>query len=884
MRAEVPESDDAGSAGGVVGRTRILTAIVLLLAMVMVVLVAAQSIALQRKLGSARLHVSDNETWVIAQLEVDLLKTVSALHDAVMATPQAEAAPVADADWLHVVRQFDIYYSRVSTVTRQVEELSRESDRWRGWFQALSDLRAHRDEMAAMIDRVADPSRAELERIDRAFRQIMGPVRDFSVGALEILAEDTSAERMAYVSSFRLHLWLGSATGIVLSLLSLVTWLLMRQIEQRAATQEQLRQNLVRLLDAGPDAVIVTDRNYRILRLNAPACEIFRCDPDKKPGKDALELFFPTARRSRGKGHKHPLALAGVRRKPGRISFRDIAQDRQGRRFPVQVTRVPLHVPGSEKQIALFVRDISENQAAMRALRREKRRAEADAARNWRFLAVMSHEIRTPLHGIVSALDLVRGRALPADTGDLVQIAWGAAQVALSQADEVLEIGRIEHEMGAVDPAPFVPAEVIRELVDLVGPMARHGRTEIAIAIDPAASGFVMGMRGAFWHAVSNLLSNAVKFTRQGTVTIRLDRTAANPPELRLEVSDTGAGIAPEMQASIFRDHFTTGAASVPGMKGAGLGLGVFRRAVSMMGGDFGLTSRPGEGSRFWFTFPAEAAQPQSAPDEPITALAAGPAQDPDPDLRVLVVDDVRTNRVVMQGMLAALGIRADLAEDGETAVALARETRFDVVLMDIEMPGMGGRAAAHAIRAQGLPRGSRIIALTANAFFARESADAAAAFDDVLIKPVKLAELRARLLELHHAGDAPGTAPAAEAAAPVLDQLTIADLMVLDNTLGLHEMTGRLLAEAAGLTGALSGPGEPGLVSAVHRVAGAAAMLGAARLMALALEAERWLREHGRPPEGRFAEDWDEAIRATRAAYEALLDHEAPPQPAIFG
>lgn len=851
------ESSGRGGAAQDDRLSRLLTVAVLVVAAVMIALAGLRSLQILRQLSSARLEVSDNLTWVNAQVEVDYLKLFNAVLAADSRTPADRAAPVAPGDWQPVLRQFDIYYSRIDATLDRTRTLVRKSPDWQDNLDRIQGLVADSRRMATRLDATAAPRRADLDALRSWLAAEGAEVRSYSVEALNVLTRQSSTDRQSYVSAFRQHLALSASTVIVLAFIGLATYVLYRQVEKRAGAERHLRESLARLIDAEPDGVILTDAAHRILRLNAGAVRLLGCDDARVLGHDAIGLFFPTAGRLARRGRPHP-AVDDLSAGP----FRDIARTWAGRRFPVKVSRAVL-MPGTDGgQIALYIRDISETQAAMRALRRERRRAEAEAARYWRFLSVMSHEIRTPLHGIVAALDLVRAREVGPETAELVEIAWNSAQVALDQADEVLEIGRIEHEMTAVSPAPFQPADVLRDLADMMGPLTQHGRIALQLDIAPLAEAAVLGVRGAFWHAVSNLLSNALKFTRQGSVTLRLFPTAAAERELRLEVSDTGTGIPPELQAAIFRDHFTSGPRADFGGKGAGLGLGVFRRAVAMMGGEFGLHSVMGKGSTFWFTFPAPVAEPLPPPD-----LQAGEMALPRIDLRVLVVDDVQVNRTLMLHMLEKLGARAEAAASGADAVARARAAPFDVILMDLAMPGMTGHEAAREIRQVGASCAGRILALTANAFALNDPGADCEVFDDVLLKPIKLAELT-RVLAA--AGPAPGE-PVIAAPGPLLDDEVLADLMTVASSLPLADLVATLLADATALTDQM-GAIAAGLPGQFHSIAGAAAMLGAARLRLLALAGENSVWLHGTLPDPGFIARWQAAIADTRAAYAAAL------------
>lgn len=902
---------------------RRVTFAVLAFAAVLMVLTGASSYRNWQSLREAQIEVAGYLTWVNAQVEVDFLKLIVATEKAGADTPDDPVAPVPDVAWQSVLRQFDIYYSRLDATLGRIRGLADNSPAWRESLSRIEALMQDAEIAAKDLDAARIPVRADLDRLALWIDGQGSAPRLYSVNALSVLAAEVGRERLRQLAIFRAHLALTVATMVVLTFIGLGVWILNRQLERRAAAERRLREGLARLIDAGPDAVIMTDPSFRIFRLNDAAERFFDCTGGEAMGGDAIALFFPMPARLAKGGKPHPLT-AGPGGLPENRPFRDIVRGRTGRRFPVIVSAVTLMAGTADAQIALFIRDISESQSAMRALRRERGRAEAEAARNLRFLSVMSHEIRTPLHGVVAALDLLRARDIPPENGELVDIAANAAQEALKQADEVLEIGRVAHEMGSVAPAPFHPADLLRNVVGMVEPLARRSGIELRLEIAPEAEIAVIGMRGAFWHAVSNLLGNAIRFTREGGVTVRMVPTGTYAPQLRIEISDTGIGIERGLHATIFRDHYTTGTRGAASGKGAGLGLGVFRRAVEFMGGEYGLESQPGEGSTFWFTIPAH---PARAP-EPSDPGMEAPVQ-LSPDLRVLVVDDVEVNRILVARMLERLGVMAESAGSGKEAVARARNSAFDVILMDLAMPGMSGQEAAQEIRREGVSQRSRILALTANTFALTEIGDGHDVFDGILLKPLRTADLGRHLAAgggwrnvvnrespdreaagVNAAGEAvpPGDrftqgglvgrgsggedmsiddrieesprsgGPAGELAVPVLDDDVLKDLVANAALLQLGDLVAEMLHEAKLLAGLAEGLDPDELAVRFHRIAGVAAMLGATRLHGLAIAGEDAARIDARLPEPGFPAHWGAVIAATQAAYASVLPPDSGP------
>ncbi|HEY6918810.1 MAG TPA: ATP-binding protein, partial [Tabrizicola sp.] len=643
---------------------------------------------------------------------------------------------------------------------------------------------------------------------------------------------------------------------------------LYRQIGMRAAAEHRLSENLYRVFDAKPDAILITDNDRRILWKNMAAAELFGVSVTKAPDVYPLDHYFPGIGRRARHGGRHP--LDGTSTVDSDSTFRDIIRHALGGTRAVEVTQIRLMGESGHDTTALFVRDISKSQHALRALRRERGLAEAEAERYQRFLAVMSHEIRSPLHAILASLDLASQRPEAAALADLHGIALDAAQIALEEADAVLEIGRAEHEMRRAEPVVFSPVDILRDLVEMNGPSARAAETRLSVEIGPGAEGSVLGLRACFWHAVSNLVGNAVKFTKRGTIVLRLTRTDGT---LRVEVADDGPGIAPDMQAAIFRDHYTRN--PVPGgrAKGAGLGLGLVVAAVEAMSGQYGVQSAVGQGSTFWFTFPAAPAerQPQVPDLRGAVSLPTG--------LRVLVVDDAQVNRVLIQQMFSTLGLDADLAASGPEAVAMAEAYAYDLIMMDLSMPDMDGFAAAAAIRRGGASKRSAIVALTANVLARQEVDKPDSDFDGMLLKPLRLDELRHALAAGLHR---PSQSRVREA--PLVDMSVADDLLKMLPPAAIEPLLTALLDEARDLARDLDqGVPVQGLPARFHRIAGSAGMLGAERLRGLALDAELDCKESARAPTLSFRAAWTQTIAETAREWTSHLAEIAHPVGATF-
>ena len=374
--------------------------------------------------------------------------------------------------------------------------------------------------------------------------------------------------------------------------------------------------------------------------------------------------------------------------------------------------------------------DVSEHMARERRLAEARDAALAAATARATFLATMSHEIRTPMHGVLGMLQLLEGTRLDPDQRACLATAIGSGEALLALLNDGLDLSKLDAGKLAPHLARFHLAGVLTECVDLVADRGTGRHVPVTVDIAPDVAEWVTGDVTRFRQVLSNLLSNAVKFTHDGHVSVR---ASVDGELVRLEVEDTGIGIDPAHQERLFTpfSQAHTGIAAQYG--GTGLGLAIARQLVTMMGGEIGVTSAPGQGSRFWFTARLpEAAQPQPA----VVATTASAADAMKVrGARVLVVDDNAVNRRVAERMLLQLGHVPTMASDGNEALALLSALTFDLVLMDCQMPDLDGYETTRRLRAAGrvaLP----VVAVTASVMAEDRDRCLAAGMNDFMGKP----------------------------------------------------------------------------------------------------------------------------------------------------
>ncbi|WP_159104363.1 ATP-binding protein [Sneathiella glossodoripedis] len=392
----------------------------------------------------------------------------------------------------------------------------------------------------------------------------------------------------------------------------------------------------------------------------------------------------------------------------------------------------------------LIKREIERREFEERLLLEVERTARASQAKA-KFLTAMSHEIRTPLNGILGIIQVVLQKHLPKQIDTELRVARESGFFLLGLLNQVLDFAKIEAGKSVIQKKDFCVESLVDGLRSIFHFQLHSKGLEFKTAIEPGSSGQFHGDLEHIQQVLFNLIGNATKFTAKGYVKLAVNfNPHSDAPYLEFVVSDTGTGIPANQLEKIFEEFEQVEGTNKLG--GTGLGLSIAKGLCEDMDGEILVESTVGLGSKFTIRIPAEPVK-----NSPVTPILEEQIKIVTRSLSILVAEDNTVNQMVIKSLLAEEGHKVTIAQDGQDVVdkIASSPEKYDMILMDIQMPKLSGVEATEIIRATPLiPKDIPIVALTANAFIEQRAEYIAAGMNDVLIKPIQINELNRVLTE----------------------------------------------------------------------------------------------------------------------------------------
>ena len=513
-------------------------------------------------------------------------------------------------------------------------------------------------------------------------------------------------------------------------------------VTERRNTEQALakeRDQMRALMDNVPDRIYFKDTDSRFIFCNKALSERLGLkNPDEAVGKTDYD-FHPPDRAREFHEDEQRIIITGE----PMVNKIEEQTALDGARIWASVTKVPTRNRGGYLTGIIGIsRDITALKCAEEELALARDQALESVKLKAQFLATMSHEIRTPMNGIIGMLDLLVSTQLKPEQHDFAETASHSAHALLEILNNILDLSKIESGRLTLEQIDFDIREVVEDTVELLAPAAHAKEIELASLVPSTFPVILRGDPARLRQVLLNLVGNAVKFTESGGVQVRVSAqpTSEGGVELRCEVRDTGIGITPQAQATIFQAFTQADGSTTRRFGGTGLGLSICQQLVEVMGGDIGLKSEADRGSTFWFTVPLQTA------DTPTSAAKTPPGLQ---NLRALFVAEDSFLREILGEYAVQAGITATFAATGAEALAeLQRATRtgqpHQLVTFDLDLPDMEGLAFAQAIEADSALAGIRLVALAPINRRLESEVVQTAGLSACLLKPLK----RARLLE----------------------------------------------------------------------------------------------------------------------------------------
>lgn len=674
---------------------------------------------------------NDDVSWRMSQLEVEVLRLQNAAND---------ASQLPDANLSEFRKRFDIFYSRVSTLTQSMLYQTLQGDP--AILAGLTSTIAFLDATAPIVDGPEVTLRKALPDIQSQIGNIRPELRAVALAGVQIFAREDAVRRDNF--SHTLIKLTASVLALIIALIMTVAVLIkLYRRGQRFSHENQIvRSRFEAAVSSSLDAVLVVDTSGKIIEFNGAAESVFGYTREDALGGDLAEMIVPEHMRDMHYKGMERFLVTGEKKVIGAGRIRLEGMRKSGEVFPVEMS-ISLAESDGERVFVSFLRDITKEIQAEEDLRNARDKAQESEKAKSDLLTVMSHEMRTPLNGILGSLSLIdQGNFSERQKRHFNSIAV-SGELLLSHANDVLDLSSLTADASQREQTRFDLRDMVQKVADSLRANAQARGNSVKVEFLSNELGVVRGYKTPLQQCLINLVGNAIKFTTDGVVSIEVERRPSNNL-VEIRVSDNGVGIAPENLERIFEEFVTIDTAFARRNAGTGLGLAITKRLIGAMDGGIEADSLLDEGSLFTMRIPLPLAglmspPPPEPPDTPPMIISTG--------LKAIVVDDNEINRMIMTDMLLDFGFDVDQASDGFEAINMVSENAFDIALLDISMPGIDGIETLNRIRALDVAWSNiPAIAVTAHASARDHDTILQAPFGALLVKPVDLGQLNAKI------------------------------------------------------------------------------------------------------------------------------------------
>lgn len=566
--------------------------------------------------------------------------------------------------------------------------------------------------------------------------------------ALHAIEENRLGGRQSFYEVWKLPVY--NAAGQVVEIQA-VFWDVTEREENRAALARE-RDLLRTLMDSLPDLIYVKDADGRYMTVNRGLRRVWGNPPlEDVVGKTVFEFA-----RAELAAHYHRDDTTVLESGRPIVDSEEQVVTATGERRTYSTTKVPLYnTNGQVIGLVGIDRDITRRKQFEEDLRQARQAADSANRAKSDFLANMSHEIRTPLNAVIGMTDLLLAGELGQQHRDYLEIIRDSGESLMVVINDILDFSKIEAGHLQLEVRDYHLPDMVRNATRALQLRAHDRNLDLSCTVDPSVPVWIRGDSIRLRQVLTNLIGNAIKFTDVGEVAIRVAPAPRDDgsPGLRFAVRDTGIGIPSDKLDHVFKAFAQADASTTRRFGGTGLGLAICTRLIKLMGASLTVNSTVGKGSEFSFVLPlSPGVDPASKSSGRPAVLAPEPhPADRVPELEILLAEDSRMNQVLAIGILERGGHTVTVANHGREAVQAFQTRRFDLILMDVQMPEMDGLQATEAIRTLERTTGGHvpIIAMTAHALTGDRERCLSAGMDGYLSKPIRLNDLMATIRRL---------------------------------------------------------------------------------------------------------------------------------------